>query len=160
MGEEAGRGLTSQLDPLNAVVIIPLFRALRNASACSALTAVVRPFLAFFPHLRYSYPMTIQQTIDIPVSRRITFEVPREIPEGVANITLTVEPKTVPGRQPASVISRLLHRREERQTRALMNLYGCLANNPAFGNDPAAAIRTERDAWDERLKTDEAKSPL
>ena len=37
--------------------------------------------------------MTITQTIDIPADRRITIEVPREIPSGATIITFTPAPK-------------------------------------------------------------------
>ena len=37
--------------------------------------------------------MTITQTIDIPADRRITLEVPREIPSGATIITFTPAPK-------------------------------------------------------------------
>ena len=37
--------------------------------------------------------MTITQTIDIPLDRRITLEVPREIPSGATIITFTPAPK-------------------------------------------------------------------
>jgi len=36
--------------------------------------------------------MTITQTVDIPVNRRITLEVPREIPAGRAQVELKVIP--------------------------------------------------------------------
>ncbi|MCL2043275.1 MAG: hypothetical protein FWG89_03955 [Treponema sp.] len=45
--------------------------------------------------------MTITQTVDVPANRRITLEVPREIPEGKAQVEFKVIPfvkqdKTVP----------------------------------------------------------------
>jgi hypothetical protein len=35
---------------------------------------------------------TIEQTVDIPADRRITIEVPREVPEGKARVELKVIP--------------------------------------------------------------------
>jgi hypothetical protein len=36
--------------------------------------------------------MTITQTVDIPASRRLTIDVPREVPEGRAILTFTPAP--------------------------------------------------------------------
>jgi len=40
--------------------------------------------------------MTITQTVDIPASRRITIDVPHEVPEGRAILTFTLAPETAP----------------------------------------------------------------
>ena len=43
--------------------------------------------------------MTITQTVDIPADRRITIDVPQEVPEGRTILTFTpvgTEPKKVP----------------------------------------------------------------
>ena len=40
--------------------------------------------------------MTIEQTIEIPASRRITLEVPPELPTGKAKVELTITPETMP----------------------------------------------------------------
>ena len=37
----------------------------------------------------YLYPMTITQTVDIPESRLLTIEVPREVPTGPVILTFT-----------------------------------------------------------------------
>ena len=37
--------------------------------------------------------MTITHTVEIPANRRITLEVPKEIPEGRAVLTFTLEPE-------------------------------------------------------------------
>jgi hypothetical protein len=37
----------------------------------------------------YIYPMTITQTVDIPADRRITLEVPREVPPGKTILAFT-----------------------------------------------------------------------
>ncbi|MCL2147211.1 MAG: hypothetical protein FWH52_05330 [Synergistaceae bacterium] len=47
--------------------------------------------------------MTITQTVDIPVSRKITLEVPREIPAGKTIITFT----------PSSAIKKKMTEKEE-----------------------------------------------
>jgi hypothetical protein len=44
--------------------------------------------------------MTIQQTVEIPASHRLTIEVPQEVPAGKATITYSPEPESsqaVPG---------------------------------------------------------------
>ncbi|MDR0561628.1 MAG: hypothetical protein LBG73_02960 [Spirochaetaceae bacterium] len=41
--------------------------------------------------------MTIEQTVEIPPSRRLTIEVPREIPPGRVTLTFTPEGETRPG---------------------------------------------------------------
>jgi hypothetical protein len=38
--------------------------------------------------LCYNFSMTIEQTVDIPADRRITIEVPREIPAGRTNVII------------------------------------------------------------------------
>jgi hypothetical protein len=40
--------------------------------------------------------MTIEQTVEIPASRRITIEVPPELPIGKAKVELTITPETMP----------------------------------------------------------------
>jgi hypothetical protein len=37
----------------------------------------------------YIYPMSVTQTVEIPASRRLTIEVPREVPVGRAVLTFT-----------------------------------------------------------------------
>jgi hypothetical protein len=40
--------------------------------------------------------MTIEQTVEIPASHRLTIEVPPEIPAGRAKIRLSISPKAKP----------------------------------------------------------------
>ena len=45
-----------------------------------------------FPHiLRYTLPMIIEQTVEIPANHRLTLEVPREIPACRAVLAFTPE---------------------------------------------------------------------
>ena len=45
--------------------------------------------------------MTITQTVEIPADRRITLEVPREVPEGPVVLTFTpVRPEPAPAKKP------------------------------------------------------------
>jgi len=43
--------------------------------------------------------MTIEQTIEIPVSRRIFLDLPPELPTGRARVELTITPDSVPQRE-------------------------------------------------------------
>jgi hypothetical protein len=45
--------------------------------------------LKIAPYHAIVYPMTIEQKIDVPASRRITLEVPQEIPIGPVILTFT-----------------------------------------------------------------------
>ena len=61
----------------------------------------IAPFflIASYSPLCYICNMTITQTIEIPADRRITLEVPREVPTGPVILTFTPksnEPKKVP----------------------------------------------------------------
>jgi hypothetical protein len=50
------------------------------------------PFSLLFSHssfLCYTSPMAVTQTVDIPADRRITLEVPREVPPGRTILTFT-----------------------------------------------------------------------
>ncbi|GHV94489.1 hypothetical protein AGMMS50293_08090 [Spirochaetia bacterium] len=69
--------------------------------------------------------MTIQQTIDVPVSHQLTIDVPREVPEGPVVLTFTPKPK-VPGRKPVS------------------RHFGRLKNSKAFAGDPMEIQRQMR----------------
>ena len=46
-----------------------------------------------FPY--YAYPMAITQTIEVPADRRITLEVPQEIPVGKTVLTFTPAPESL-----------------------------------------------------------------
>ena len=77
--------------------------------------------------------MTIEQTVDIPASYRITIDVPREIPVGKAILTLT--PATS-GSMPADKPNR----------KHISQYFGILSPN-TFG-DGVAYQRASRDEWD------------
>jgi hypothetical protein len=53
-----------------------------------------RRMAAFIPFRSANGPegrMTIEQTVEIPASHRLTFEIPRDIPEGRAKVALTID---------------------------------------------------------------------
>jgi len=45
--------------------------------------------LVIFTARQYIYNMTVTQTVDIPASRRLTIDVPREVPVGWAILAFT-----------------------------------------------------------------------
>jgi hypothetical protein len=74
--------------------------------------------------------MTIEQTIEVPASHRITLDVPREIPAGRANIIIQF-------RTPADMQSE----KTAAKAAALDRLTGCLAG---VGDIDLEEIREER----------------
>jgi hypothetical protein len=78
--------------------------------------------------------MIIEQTIEIPASRRLTIDVPPEVPEGRVVISFT----------PAETLPSM-----SRQMKKMMKYYGCLRDSPAFEGDSVEIIRALRDEWDE-----------
>jgi hypothetical protein len=82
--------------------------------------------------------MTIQQTIEIPVDRRVHFDLPRDIPAGAAKLKLIITPFRVP-RSEAKPQSGFQKHFDE--------FYGCLKQSPAFEGDSAEIIRKMRDEW-------------
>jgi hypothetical protein len=93
--------------------------------------------------------MTLQQTIAIPADRRVYFDLPRDIPPGLAELKLTLKAKTADREWQIPVISWFERRREAAQRKAIMDFAGCLKDSPAFEGDPVAIFRKERDEWDE-----------
>ena len=72
--------------------------------------------------------MTITQTVEIPADRRITLEVPREIPAGSVILTFTPADSTAPKKTPIS------------------RFFGILSPN-TYG-DGVTYQRKLRDEWD------------
>ncbi|MHC6202977.1 hypothetical protein ACYULU_07265 [Breznakiellaceae bacterium SP9] len=104
--------------------------------------------------------MTIEQTVEIPPSHRLTIDVPPEIPTGRVRLTFSPETKASGNGFHIPLISWFQKRREERFRRAVMEFAGCLKDSPAFEGDPVAIFRRERDEWDERLEINETQSHL
>jgi hypothetical protein len=73
--------------------------------------------------------MTIEQTVEIPASRWLTIEVPRDIPAGKAIIAFT--PAADPNRKPLS------------------RHFGRLKDSKAFAGDPMEIQRQMRAEWDD-----------
>jgi hypothetical protein len=96
--------------------------------------------------------MTLQQTVAIPADRRVYFDLPHDIPPGLAELKLTLKAKAADREWQIPVISWFERRREAAQRKAIMDFAGCLKDSPAFEGDPVAIFRKERDEWDERLE--------
>lgn len=73
----------------------------------------------------------IQRTIRVPENRRITLELPADIPAGnTADIVVTVAPSP-----------------REARAKSLLELAGALADSKTFDGDSVALIRELRDEW-------------
>jgi hypothetical protein len=100
------------------------------------------------------YMITIQRTVNIPADRRLTVDIPLEVPTGTTSVVLSFPQEGTseaesPAREPwIPLVSWLQKRREERFRRAVMRVAGCLANSPAFEGDAVEVIRKMRDEWD------------
>jgi len=78
--------------------------------------------------------MTIEQTVEVPVSRRLTIEVPHEIPVGKTILTFTPAPAQKTN--------------EEKQKRNPISKYfGILS--PSIYGDGVTYQRNLRDEWDD-----------
>jgi len=91
--------------------------------------------------------MTIEQTIEVPASRRITLEVPPQIPVGRAILTLT----SVLANEDSEYAQRIWfnkHACPEDLKEKLQNLQGSLGNNAFEGLDGVAYQRKVREEWD------------
>ncbi|GHV84536.1 hypothetical protein AGMMS50230_01440 [Spirochaetia bacterium] len=99
--------------------------------------------------------MTIEQTVEIPVSHRLTINVPREVPAGPVVLTFTPKPEV-----PAAADSNLLpsysvedaiqiakQRRSDPNLKPLSHYFGILS--PGTYGDGVAYQRKLRDEWDD-----------
>ena len=99
--------------------------------------------------------MTITQTIEVPASRRITLEVPREIPVGTTILAFTpastkeADSAPLPGGN-ARTIEEALQMAAEKAAdpnrKPISRLFGTMSKH-TFG-DPVAYQRAIRDEWD------------
>jgi hypothetical protein len=96
-------------------------------------------FLAHYPFSCYIYPMTIEQTVEVPANHRIFLDIPPQIPAGRVILTFTPAPKcgdnsltADPGLNRKPPISRY---------------FGILS--PHTYGDAVAYQRTLRDEWDD-----------
>jgi hypothetical protein len=91
--------------------------------------------------------MTIEQTIEIPASRRITIDIPPEIPTGRTIIAFTPVPK--PGSNPRTAEEALIMAKErasDPNRKPISRHFG--KHKGIFGGDGVAYQRAIRDEWD------------
>ena len=94
--------------------------------------------------------MSITQTVDIPPSRRLTIDVPREVPAGKTILTFTPVPAiTVSENRPRTAAEALQMaeiRASDPNRKPISRHFG--KHKGIFGGDGVAYQRTIRDEWD------------
>jgi len=94
--------------------------------------------------------MTVTQTVEIPASRRLTIDVPREVPTGTTVIAFTPAAKPAVGKTNRT-LEDALRRAAEKATdpnrKPLSHFFGILSPN-TYG-DGVAYQRAIRDEWDD-----------
>ena len=100
--------------------------------------------------------MAITQTVDIPANRRLSIEVPREVPAGRTILTFTPAlakaikvPETLPGGSYSTIDEALKAAAEKAadpNRKPISRLFG--KHKGFFGGDGAAYQRAIRDEWD------------
>jgi hypothetical protein len=93
--------------------------------------------------------MTIEQTVDIPADRRLTLDVPREVPAGRVILSFT---PAGDGILPAIgelkwQAAEKTARRKTEGRKPFEGLSGALADSPALAGDPVEIVRAWRDGW-------------
>jgi hypothetical protein len=83
--------------------------------------------------------MIVEQTIEIPADRRITVNLPGDVPTGEARVKLSIMHKTKSAEKPLKM---------SRQMRKMMKLYGCLKDSSAFEGNAVDIQRQMRSEWD------------
>ena len=99
--------------------------------------------------------MTIEQTVEIPASHRLTIDVPPEVPTGPVILTFTTaqgqrfDTASLPGGSPGT-IEEALQMAEEKASdpnrKPISRLFGTCKG--IFGGDGVAYQRAIRDEWD------------
>jgi len=95
----------------------------------------------------YIYPMTIEQTVEIPANHRLTIEVPREIPAGRMQVVIQFPVRdeaytAVPPDEKGQMSSPAFRE-------ALRRSYGAWKDNP--WKNCIEDINAMRDDWEERV---------
>jgi hypothetical protein len=82
--------------------------------------------------------MTIQQTIEIPASRRVYFDLPGTVPDGAAKLTCIIKPLK------AGVFE---WKRRNRFEKALDEAIAQCKGKNLWGQDSVEYVRKMRDEW-------------
>ena len=91
--------------------------------------------------------MTVTQTVDIPASRRLVIDVPREVPAGRAVLSYTpASAGVVPARTAAEALYLAAERAADPGRKPVSRHFGRRAG--IFGGDGVAYQRAIRDEWD------------
>lgn len=99
--------------------------------------------------MAYIIIMTIQQTVEIPADRRVTFDLPETIPAGLARFSITVEPDAdgISDQETQSIIARARRGELSPSPDDAARFFGCFKGNAPWKGDAVAAIRNMRDEW-------------
>jgi len=98
------------------------------------------------PHLCYAFPMTIEQIVEIPADRRITFEVPQGVTTGRARVIIQFpaqDGRHSDGFFPPEAGGRIS---DEAFRRALDCAYGAWKDNP--WDSHLEDVNAIRDEWE------------
>jgi len=90
--------------------------------------------------------MGIVQTVNIPDTRRITIDVPQEVPTGMAVITFTVAPLAVSPRTAEEALKIAIERTADPNRKPISRHFG--KHKGILGGDGVAYQRAIRDEWD------------
>jgi len=93
--------------------------------------------------------MSVTQTVEIPVSHRLTIDVPREVPAGQAILTFTPAKKPAVGKTNRTLedaLRRAAEKAADPNRRPLSHFLGILSPN-TYG-DGVTYQRAIRDEWD------------
>jgi hypothetical protein len=90
--------------------------------------------------------MGIMQTVNIPDTRRITIDVPSEVPTGRVVLTFTPAPLAAPPRTAEEALKIAIERNADPNRKPISRHFG--KHKGILGGDGVAYQRAIRDEWD------------